>query len=98
MFGWLFVFTVTCYLNVFAQRPTSGASYLVNFKLRPYLRFVSSTYCMMILIYPNFWVCFLDAMEIYITKRSLNVLNILVFGLLIKVICEVLLLLHISTM
>ena len=81
----------------FTQRPTSEASNLVHFKLRLYLRFVSSTYCVMILLHMLIfgyvsWMLF----RFTLLKRSLNTLNILVFRLFIQVICEVLMLLHAS--
>ena len=36
--------------NVFAQRPTSRASNIVNFRCNPYFRFVSSTYYTIMLL------------------------------------------------
>ena len=51
VFGQLLVLIMTCYLKCFAQRPTSGASNLVNFKSKPYLRFVSSTNSVSIMLY-----------------------------------------------
>ena len=53
----------------FAQRPTYGASNLVNFKFRPY--FVTFFHVLhdYFVVYTNFWVCFLNAIDVYIARK-----------------------------
>ena len=55
--------------NVFAYRPTSGASNLVNFKFNPYFVFVSSTLPNYLIIYTDFWIGLLNAVDNYVTKK-----------------------------